>query len=202
LARFLDYVQGFERVWLTRRIDIARHWRATHPHVPFERPSAMTKERFVEAFGGVFEHSPWVAERAYEREMGPTHDSAMGVHALLCAEFRAATPEERLGVLKAHPDLAGKLAAAGELTPESTGEQASAGLDRLTPEERQTFQSLNAAYVERFAFPFIMAVKGRSKADILAAFRARLDNDEEAEFATACGEVEKIAGLRLKDLVG
>jgi OHCU decarboxylase len=104
-------------------------------------------------------------------------------------------------VLTAHPDLAGKLAQAKRLTPESTAEQASAGLDALTDEERQTFTRLNSAYVEKFGFPFIIAVKDNTKASILAAFQTRIENDRATEFATACRQVERIALHRLRDLL-
>lgn len=199
LKRFLDYAQGHEGVWFPRRIDIARHWSAVHPPKRFERPSRMTRERFVDRFGGVFEHSPWIAERAFDLELGPAHDSAAGLHNALARVFRSAGRDERLGVLKAHPDLAGKLAAAKRLTPESTAEQASAALDALTDDERATFQRLNADYVAKHGFPFIIAVRDNTKASILAAFAERIGNDTETEFATACRQVERIAELRLKD---
>jgi OHCU decarboxylase len=202
LKRFIDYVKSHDKVWLARRIDIARHWREHHPYrAPALRPSRMDREDFVEKFGGVFEHSPWVAERAFDLELGPAHDSAGGLHNALCRVFRSATETERLAVLKAHPDLAGKLAAAKRLTPESTKEQASAGLDALTDAERELFSKLNSAYVTTFGFPFIIAVKGRTKDEILAAFETRIGNDRAAEFATACREVERIALLRLADIL-
>jgi urate oxidase len=202
LARFIDYVQSHERVWLARRIDIAEHWRKQHP--PQERgelPSEMSKETFVARFGGVFEHSPWIAERAWAEEKGPAHDTAIGVHSLLCRIFRRASDEERLRVLQAHPDLAGKLAAARQLTAESANEQASAGLDALTDEERVRFTALNDAYTSRFGFPFILAVKGRTKAEILQNFEARIANDRKTELETACRQVERIARLRLADML-
>src|SRR5690606_29275442 len=202
LQRFIDYVQSHERVWLPRRIDIARHWMEHHPYeAPAIRPSRMGEAEFVERFGGVFEHSPWIAERAYRMEHGFAHDTAGGLHNALARAFRSATPEERLGVLKAHPDLAGKLAAARRLTPESTAEQASAGLDALTDEERAIFSDLNTRYVEKFGFPFIIAVKDNTKDSILAAFHKRIENSRAEEFATACKQVERIAYLRLKDIL-
>lgn len=201
LIRFLDHAQSHEGVWFPRRIDIARHWTKTHPHKRFERPSQMTRERFVERFGSIFEHSPWIADRAFDLELGPAHDSATGLHNALCRMFRSATPQERLGVLQAHPDLAGKLAAAKRLTPESTAEQSSAALDSLTDDERATFQRLNADYVAKHGFPFIIAVRDNSKDTILAAFHARIGNDTTTEFSTACKQVERIAALRLKDLL-
>ncbi|RWN25850.1 allantoinase PuuE [Mesorhizobium sp.] len=202
LKRFVDYVKSHDKVWLARRIDIARHWQETHPFRPRAlRPSKMEFEAFVQAFGGVFEHSPWIAERAYELELGPAHDSAGGLHNALCRVFRAASEAERLSVLNAHPDLAGKLAQAKRLTAESTREQASAGLDALTDKERELFSKLNAAYVTNFGFPFIIAVKGKTKAEILAEFEARSGNSHDVEFDTACKQVERIALLRLRDML-
>ena len=202
LRRFIDYVQGHEKVWLPRRIDIARHWQENHPYrLAALRPSRMPEDAFVRRFGSVFEHSPWIAERAYRLELGPAHDTSGGLHNALARIFRAASQSERLGVLNAHPDLAGKLAAARRLTPESTNEQASAGLDALTDEERHRFADLNTAYVARFGFPFIIAVKGKTKDEILAAFEKRIGNDRETELNTACIQVERIALLRLKDML-
>lgn len=202
LKRFIAYVKGHDQVWIARRIDIARHWRETHPYVaPALRPSRMSKEVFVQKFGGIFEHSPWIAERAHGLELGPAHDSAGGLHNALARAFRSATEAERLGVLTAHPDLAGKLAQARRLTPESTSEQASAGLDALTDAERERFATLNQAYVRKFGFPFIIAVRDNTKASILEAFERRLENSRDAEFATACKQVERIAWHRFKDLL-
>jgi chitin deacetylase len=161
----------------------------------------MDRARFVGRFGGVFEHSPWVADRAFDLELGPAHDSAMGLHNALCRVFRSAPAEERLGVLAAHPDLAGKLAQAKRLTADSSREQASAGLDALTDAERAEFQQMNSAYVAKHGFPFIIAVRDNTKASILAAFQARLAQDRAAEFTTACAQVERIAALRLKDML-
>jgi OHCU decarboxylase len=203
LQRFIDYVKSHDKVWLARRIDIAEHWKTHHPHVPQNLvPSAMSKSEFVTAFGGVFEHSQWIAERAFELELGPAHDSAVGVHNALARLFRSSSAPEKLTVLKAHPDLAGKLAVAKRLTVESTAEQASAGLDALTDDERQRFTSLNHAYTDKFSFPFIIAVRGLSKADILRAFEQRITNSKDEEFKTACAQVERIALLRLTALFG
>ena len=201
LKRFLDYAQSKPDVWFARRIDIAEHWAETHPPTYFERPSEMTKVDFVESFGGIFEHSPWVAERAFDYELGPAHDSAAGVHNILARAFRTATPAERLEVLDAHPDLAGKLAQAERLTAESTSEQASAGLDALTDAERDTFTKLNEEYTSKHGFPFIIAVRDHDKASILAAFYRRIKNDSALEFNEACRQVERIAYLRLKDML-
>ena len=201
LRRFMEYAHSYADVWFARRIDIARHWQEHHPKGAHMQPSTMTKDEFVAGFGGIFEHSPWIAERAFDLELGPAHDSAVGLHNVLCRMFRSASREERLGVLTAHPDLAGKLAAAGKLTAESTSEQAGAGLDLLTDEERAIFQSLNTAYVEKHGFPFIIAVRDNTKATIKDAFERRIENDTETEFAEACKQVERIAEWRLKDLL-
>jgi len=201
LARFLEYIKGFEGVWTPRRIEIADHWRATHPPVHSLRPSRMDRTEFVERFGGIFEHSAWIAERAYDLELGPAHDSAVGLHNALARMFRSASAAERLGVLTAHPDLAGKLAAAKRLTAESTSEQASAGLDALTDAERAQFTELNVAYVAKHGFPFIIAVKDHTKDSILAAFQSRIANDTDTEFTTACKQVERIARIRLEQIL-
>ncbi|WP_029066604.1 allantoinase PuuE [Labrenzia sp. DG1229] len=201
IRKFIDYIQSHDRVWCPRRIDIAQHWSAHHPPQVSLSPSRMTKDEFVERFGGIFEHSPWIAERAFQLELGPAHDCAAGVHNALCRMFRSANGEERLGVLKAHPDLAGKLAQAGRLTAESTSEQASAGLDLLTDDERETFKGLNTAYVTKHGFPFIIAVRDNDKSSILAAFHRRIDNDEPTEFKEACNQVERIARHRLQDIL-
>ncbi|MFC3071763.1 allantoinase PuuE [Shinella pollutisoli] len=202
LARFVDYVKSHEKVWLARRIDIAAHWAKAHPPAAdAQRPSRLPEEDFVARFGGIFEHSDWIARRAFEAELSPANDTAVGLHAALAFQFRAASEDERLGVLKAHPDLAGKLAMAKRLTENSTAEQAGAGLDALTDAERERFTALNDRYVETFGFPFIMAVRGHGKADILAAFEARIENDRNTEFETACRQVERIALLRLAALL-
>jgi OHCU decarboxylase len=162
----------------------------------------MDKETFVAEFGGIFEHSPWIAEEAHALELGPTHDTARGMHQALVRVFRAAPREKRLDVLTAHPDLAGKLAAAKRLTADSTAEQASAGLNHLTDDERAAFTQLNAAYTAKFGFPFIIAVRDHTKASILATFETRIDNTEDAEFDEACRQVERIAELRLIEKLG
>ncbi|MGY6534032.1 MAG: allantoinase PuuE [Pararhodobacter sp.] len=201
LMRFLDHVTARGGAWFATRGQIAAHWAAQHPHQRRERPTQVDRDSFIARFGGIFEHSPWIAERAWEKELGPAHDSATGLHSALTRIFRTASRDARLGVLRAHPDLAGKLAQARRLTAESTAEQASAGLDALTDAERQTFQRLNTAYVDKHGFPFIIAVRDHDKPGILAAMQARLANDTDTEFATACAQVERIAALRLKDML-
>ena len=201
LRRFMDYAKSHGNVWFARRVDIARHWSKAHPPKHFERPSQMSKDRFVELYGSVFEHSPWVAEGAHELELGPAHDTAIGLHNALARVFRSASKDQKLAVLRAHPDLAGKLAQAKRLTEASTSEQAGAGLDALTDDERAAFEALNTAYTEKHGFPFIIPVRDHTKASILAAFEQRLDNSSNVEFDQACTAVERIAALRLQGLL-
>ncbi|MBU1304687.1 MAG: 2-oxo-4-hydroxy-4-carboxy-5-ureidoimidazoline decarboxylase, partial [Alphaproteobacteria bacterium] len=202
LKKFVDYIQTFDKVWVPTRLAIAEHWASEHPYVaPEVIPSQLGKPDFVSRYGSIFEHSPWIAERAWEGELAPANDTAIGLHFALRCQFRMASDAERLSVLRAHPDLAGKLAAAQRLTAESTAEQASVGLDALTDGERQKFTMLNTAYVDKFGFPFIIAVRDNTKASILTAFETRLTNSAEEEFAAACAQVERIALLRLKTIL-
>ena len=204
LARFLDYVQGHDRVWVATRLDIARHWIASAIRPAADTGASahqLTRAAFVERFGGVFEHSPWVAERAFDTGAPGGRETAEDLHAALSAAMRAGSPEEQRALIAAHPDLAGRLARAGQLTANSTAEQRSAGLDLLSDEERARFTDLNDAYRARFGFPFIMAVKGRRKDEILAAFERRLAHEPAAELATALDEIDRIALLRLRDML-
>ena len=139
-----------------------------------------------------FEHSPWVEARADARP------SSGDRHADLMAVVREASPDEQLALIRAHPELAGKAAVDGSLTRASAAEQASAGLDRLTQAEFDRFHALNAAYRERFGFPFIICVRLTDKAGILAAMERRLANDRETEIATALGQIGEIVRLRLE----
>jgi 2-oxo-4-hydroxy-4-carboxy-5-ureidoimidazoline decarboxylase len=154
----------------------------------------VSPEAFIARYAALFEHSPWVVERAAARQ--PFAD----LHAGLMQVVDDATPEEQLALIRAHPELAGKAAIDRTLTQESTQEQASAGLDRLTPGEYESFQALNAAYNARFGFPFIICVRLTDKAGILAAMERRLGNAREVEIATAIAEIGKIVRLRLADL--
>jgi urate oxidase len=161
----------------------------------------MDRARFVATFGQVFEHSAWIAEAAFDRGLPADADTAAGLHRALCAVLRDASEAQKRALIDAHPDLAGRLARARRLTAESGQEQAGAGLDRLTDDERARFAALNDAYRARFGFPFIMAVKGRSKGEILAAFERRLANDAATEQSAALAQIERIALLRLRDLL-
>jgi 2-oxo-4-hydroxy-4-carboxy-5-ureidoimidazoline decarboxylase len=156
------------------------------------------RDRFVALFGGVFEHAPWVAEQAFDA--GP-FDDVEALRGAMVAAMRRAPRARQLALVRAHPDLAGRAAIRGELTAASTAEQASAGLDQCTPSELERFRELNDKYKEKFRFPFIMAVKGRTRAEILAAFEQRLDNSVEAELEEALNQIAQIARLRLADLI-
>jgi urate oxidase len=164
-------------------------------------PLALDRPTFVARYGPVFEHSPWIAERAFDAGLPDDAHTAEGLWRALCAVLHAASAERKQALVRAHPDLAGRLARAGRLTADSAKEQASAGLDALTDAERARFTALNEAYKARFGFPFIMAVKGRAKGEILAAFERRLANDADTELVEALAQIERIALLRLKDML-
>ena len=153
---------------------------------------------FVKTLGFVFEGSPWIAAAAWGERPWSSIDA---LHRSMCAVMYFATLEQKLALIRAHPDLAGRAAQAGSLTPSSTQEQASAGLDRLTPEEIAQFNDLNARYQERFGFPFVICVRENRKASILAGFQARLNNTRQDEVTTALNEIAKIARLRLHDAI-
>ncbi|SNB51150.1 OHCU decarboxylase [Arboricoccus pini] len=163
--------------------------------------SQLTKEEFLAKVGHVFEHSPWVAEAAWDRGLVTDAHTALGVHRALCGAFRSVSPERRMQVLRSHPDLAGRLALLGGLTAHSAAEQADAGLDACTPKELTRFAQLNDYYTRRFGFPFIIAVRGKTRNQILSIFEDRAANTPEDEFEIACDEVERIALLRLKDIL-
>ena len=201
IRKFLEFVNTHADVWIATREQIADHWMQTHPHKRFNRPSKMNRENFIDLYGGIFEHSAWIADNAYDYELSYAHDTATGLHNALCRAFRSAPKELRLKVLRAHPDLAGKLAQAKRLTSESTSEQASAGMDSLTDNERKIFTQLNLTYVKKHGFPFVIAVRDHNKASILSAFKTRINNDGDTEFLEACKQVERIAEFRLMDIL-
>lgn len=158
----------------------------------------MTSADFVAALGGIFEHSPWVPERAAAKRSFGSLDA---LHGAMVAAMWAASMEEKLALLRAHPQLAGKEADAGTLTAHSTNEQDSVGLNRLSPEEKAKIVALNAAYLEKHGFPFIIAVKLRTKRQIFEAFEQRVNNPRDIELATALSEVGRIARIRLEALL-
>ncbi|MBO9709772.1 MAG: 2-oxo-4-hydroxy-4-carboxy-5-ureidoimidazoline decarboxylase [Caulobacter sp.] len=161
--------------------------------------NTLDREAFAQVLRFAFELSPWVVERAWDAR---PFASVEAMHAAMMAGLEAASADDKLALIRAHPELAGKAAIAKALTAESNAEQASAGLDRLTPEEFERFHALNAAYGERFGFPFIIAVRLNDKASILAAMAARLANDRDVEIAEAIKQIGLISKLRLLDAVG
>ena len=153
---------------------------------------------FVRVIGPVFEHSPWIAEAAWSQQ---PFASLEELHRALCETVNAAGEAKQLALIRAHPDLVGRAALAGTLTRESTGEQASAGLNQLSPAEVELFQKNNAAYQEKFGFPFVICARLNKKEAILAGFERRLKNSRAQEIRAALAEIFKIAELRLRDLI-
>ncbi len=163
-------------------------------------PTQMERDEFVARFGGVYEHSPWIAEAVFDGGLSDAENTPEGLGAAMQKVLAEADEPAHLALIRAHPDLAGKAAMAGELTAESTSEQSGAGLDQCTQQEFAEFQRLNDAYKAKFGFPFIIAVKGLNRFDILDAFRARLHNSQSAERETALAQINRIARLRLDSL--
>jgi OHCU decarboxylase len=153
---------------------------------------------FCRACGPLFEHSPWIAERTFDRRPFASLDE---LHGELCRAVRAATRDEQVRLIAAHPDLVGRLAREGRLTRESRREQSAAGLTRLSADEVAAFERYNAEYRAKFGFAFVICARENTKDAILAAFPLRLKNSREQEIETALGEIAKIARLRLLDAV-
>ena len=168
------------------------------PPLSLKLLNSMNQTGFTTALGFAFELSPWVVERAWNARPFASIDA---MHDAMMVVLDAATTADKLALIRAHPELAGKAAIAKALTAESNAEQASAGLDKLTLEEFTRFHDLNAAYKARFGFPFIICVRLNDKASILAAMRARLSNDEATEIAEAIKQIGLISKLRLLDAV-
>jgi len=160
------------------------------------RETRVDKHDFIARYGGIYEHSPWVAEQVAAEAAGVDDIDALASLMAECVDN--AGEEQQLTLIRAHPDLAGKAQVAGELTAESTAEQESAGLDQCNKVEYERFQALNDAYKDKFGFPFVMAVRGSTRQEILDAFSQRLQNDYDLEFETALIEIHKIARLRLE----
>jgi 2-oxo-4-hydroxy-4-carboxy-5-ureidoimidazoline decarboxylase len=160
--------------------------------------SALDEAAFVAELGRIFEHSPWVAAAAWRQR---PFASLAALHAAMTGAVAAAGEERQLALVRAHPDLAGRMALAGELTAESAAEQAAAGLTALSAEELARFTAYNEAYKERFGFPFVICARQNKKDAILAAFPLRLQHSRDEELRTALGEISQIAWLRLRDAV-
>jgi 2-oxo-4-hydroxy-4-carboxy-5-ureidoimidazoline decarboxylase len=168
------------------------------PMISLAQLNSLSRAEFVRIIGPVFEHSPWIAEEAWPRK---PFASGEELHHALCETVQAASRAKQLALIRAHPDLVGRAALAGTLTPESTGEQASAGLDRLSQPEITLFQKLNSDYVKKFGFRFVICARLNKKEAILTGFERRLKNSREQEIKTALEETFKIADLRLRDLI-
>lgn len=160
--------------------------------------NTLNHEDFVRALGSLFEGSPWIVRQAWHAR---PFTSLTHLHQALCEVMYSAPVEQQVALIQAHPDLVGRAALAGTLTPESTSEQASAGLNRLSPEEIATFTQLNSAYQEHFGFPFVICARENKKESILAGFATRLHNSRDREIETALGEIAKICWYRLCDTV-
>jgi len=161
-------------------------------------PSQMNEADFVARFGAIYEHSPWIARQAWQQGLTTAHDQVDELAVALARQVDEADEAAQLKLIRAHPDLGGRAAKAGKLTADSAREQAGAGLDACTPEQYDRLQQLNSAYLEKFGFPFVVAVKGLQREDILAAMAQRLDNDQATEQRRALDEIHKIARLRLQ----
>ena len=163
--------------------------------------NSFSPAEFSSAFGAVYEHSPWIAERALVMKPATGYPSRAALHAALVAVTQAASEDEKLKLLNAHPELAGKAAALGTLTHESTSEQAGAGLTAMTASLVAQLRAHNAAYREKFGFPFIIAVRNNTQGAIFAAVTSRLTNTRAMEFNNNLMQVGEIARLRLLDII-
>jgi len=164
------------------------------------QPSQLDKTEFMALFGNVFEHSPWIAKAVWDAGLTGRHDTASGLHQPFREVIRRSGREEKLALLRAHPELATGVAADEQLTDSSQREQRGAGLDHCSPEEFSEFENLNDSYRDTFGFPFIMAVKGYNRHDILESFRARLENTRDMEFQTAVEQVIRIGRFRIDSI--
>jgi 2-oxo-4-hydroxy-4-carboxy-5-ureidoimidazoline decarboxylase len=166
--------------------------------ITLQQINSLDQRHFIEVLGPLFEGPPWIVEEAWQQQPFAT---LAALYQTLCTIMYEAPVERQVELLRAHPDLVGRAALAGTLSPSSTDEQAAAGLSNLSPEEIATFTRLNAAYTERFTFPFVICARENKKESILAGFASRLQNTREQEITIALGEVAKICLLRLYDLV-
>jgi OHCU decarboxylase len=180
-------------VKFTRQMDIK-----FMPRFTLAQINAFPGEEFVRVVGPVFEHSPWIAEAGWQKRPFPDLEH---LHAALMDVVRESGEAKQVQLIQAHPDLVGRAALAGTLTPESNREQAGAGLGRLSPEEIAVFQKNNQLYREKFGFPFVICARLNKKEAILKGFEARLENTREREIKAALEEIGKIARLRLQDLI-
>ena len=160
--------------------------------------NSLSREDFVCVIGPVFEDSPWIADATWSKRPFKSVDQ---LHSALCKTVQAAEEAKQINLIRAHPDLVGRAAQSGTLTPASTSEQASAGLNKLTVKEIAQFQKYNQSYRDKFGFPFVVCARLNKKDAILNSFEPRLKHSQEEEIKTALAEIEKIAYLRLQDII-
>jgi chitin deacetylase len=198
LGRFLDYVQDHANVWVATRLGIARHWISNHPPKGGYVPSRMPRALFVERFGDIFEHTPQIAERAHRAGLTSAQDTADGLHAALMRVVQQMGRDEKLALIKAHPELAGREAVAGNLTQHSTGEQGRLGFTALTRVEFERVSDINRRYRDKFGFPVIVALARHVSRDtVIAEMERRIANDADAEIANALEQIGHITRARL-----
>ncbi|CCD84877.1 conserved hypothetical protein; putative Putative urate catabolism protein [Bradyrhizobium sp. ORS 285] len=198
LARFLDYIMSHEKVWVATRLDIARHWIRTHPPTGVWRPSQMSRVLFVERYGDIFEHSPEVADRAYRAGLSAFDDSADALHTTLMNVVRGMSRDEKLKLIRAHPELAGREALAGEMTSDSIGEQSRLGFTSLSRADFERVADINRRYRDKFAMPLIVALALHAdRASVIAEMERRIGNDMDAEIANAIDQIGHITRARL-----
>jgi OHCU decarboxylase len=198
LARFLDYVRTHDRVWVATRLDIARHWVRTNPPAGGYKPSRMHRALFVERFGDIFEHTPEIADNTHRFGLNASHDTAEGLHKAMLAAMHALDADAKLALIRAHPELAGKLAIDGQLTADSSSEQGRLGFTGLSRAEFDRVSDINRRYREKHGFPVIVALAlHRTRDTVVAEMERRFGNDTKAEVAAALEQIGHIARGRL-----
>lgn len=198
LARFLEYIQGHDKVWVATRLDIARHWIKTNPPAGGLRPSRTPRALFVERFGDIFEHSPQIAECAHRAGLTVNHDTVDALHAALMHIVQSMSEAEKLALIGAHPELAGGEAAEGTLTSDSTGEQGRLGFTALSRDEFARVSDINRRYRDKFDFPCIVALALHAKRDtVIAEMERRISNDVKSEIENALEQIGHITRGRL-----
>lgn len=198
VARFLDYIRNHDRVWVATRLDIARHWVKHHAPLGLA-PSRMHRALFLEHFGDLFEHTPAIAERTHRAGLDASHDSIEGLHKALVATMTAMPRDEKLALIRAHPELAGRLALEGTLTADSTTEQGRLGFTSMSREEFDRVAGINRRYREKHGFPVIVALTlHRTRDTAIAEMEARIANTTDVEIAAALEQIGHISRNRLK----
>ena len=198
LARFLDYVRGHDHVWVATRLDIARHWVKHHAPAGL-KPSAMHRALFLEHFGDLFEHTPQIAERTHRAGLDASHDDVAGLHKALVAMMMAMPRDEKLALIRAHPELAGRLALEGTLTADSTSEQGRLGFTSMSREEFDKVAGINRRYREKHGFPVIVALALHQTRDTaIAEMERRIGSTTDAEIEASLEQIGHISRNRLK----